>query len=320
MIPRKASASTGHQEASTRCSLASAGKETRISVRFLSPEAMIATGLFSYGPSPDRPADELGHGSQGPRGCRKGDPLEFAGEKDQALDGGDQMGPALGPDDGVNLVEDDRGDPRQHRPAGPGAQEDVQAFRGRDQDLRRTPGHPPALLGGGIAAPGEDADLGEGLARLPEKALQPLQRCEQVPPDVVVQGLQGRDVQDPGLPSPPGAGGKLVDRPEKGGQGFSAPGGSGDQGVFSRGDEGPRPRLDISGRSHPFGEPSPDERVKQGECIPLPVHSLIPFCECRRPRNRSLSPPFPAGAIPNNRPPVDSSGAAALFFSANGGA
>ena len=109
------------------------------------------------------------------------------------------MGPPLRADDGVDLVEDDRGDPRQHRPARPGAQHDVQALGGRDQDLRRPPAHPPALFGRRVAAPGQDADLGEIRAGLPEARLQLLQRGGEVPPDVVVEGLERRDVEDAGL-------------------------------------------------------------------------------------------------------------------------
>ena len=70
---------------------------------------------------PDVAADESGHPRERLHRRREGDPLKFAGEGDQALDGRDQVGPALRADDGMDLVEDDRGDPRQHRPARSGS-------------------------------------------------------------------------------------------------------------------------------------------------------------------------------------------------------
>jgi hypothetical protein len=73
----------------------------------------------------DEPADKSGRGGKGPDRRRECDPLEFTGEKDEALDGRDQVGPPLRSDDRVDLVEDDRCDPRQHRPAAPGTQEEI---------------------------------------------------------------------------------------------------------------------------------------------------------------------------------------------------
>jgi len=107
--------------------------------------------------------------------------------------------PALRADDGMDLVEDHRGDPRQHPPTRPGAQHDVQALGRRDQNLRRPPSHPPALFGRGVAAPGQDADLGEIRARLPKIGFQFFERDGEIPPDVVVECLERRDVQDAGL-------------------------------------------------------------------------------------------------------------------------
>ncbi len=52
---------------------------------------------------------------------------------------------------------------------------------------------------GRVAAPGQDADLGEIRARLLETGFQLLQGRGEVPPDVVVQGLERRDVEDAGL-------------------------------------------------------------------------------------------------------------------------
>jgi hypothetical protein len=91
----------------------------------------------------------------------------------------------------MDLVEDDRGDPRQHRPARPGAEHDVQALGGGDEDLRLPPQHLPALFGRRVAAPGQDAYIREIRARRPETRFQLLQGRGKVPPDVVVQAFSG---------------------------------------------------------------------------------------------------------------------------------
>jgi len=101
------------------------------------------------------------------------------------------MGPPFGADHGVNLIQDDRSDPRQHFLTATGAQEEIQAFRRGDEDFRGPAPHPPAFFRRGIAAARQEADGGERLAGLPEIGLQPFQRQGQVAPDIIFNAFKG---------------------------------------------------------------------------------------------------------------------------------
>ncbi len=92
-------------------------------------------------------AEEPGDGVERPLGGGEADALRrrraLGAELLEALEAQRQVRPALRPGDGVDLVHDDVLDPSQDL-AGLAGQEQVQALRGRDQDVGRTPGRADA--------------------------------------------------------------------------------------------------------------------------------------------------------------------------------
>ena len=103
----------------------------------------------------------------------------------QTLDRQRQVCAALRPCDRVHLVEDQRADGAEHLAALRGEQQEQRLGRG-DQDVGRLAQHRRPLLLRRVAG----AD-GDGQLRLEAR-----ERAAQVPLDVVVQGLQRRDVEE----------------------------------------------------------------------------------------------------------------------------
>jgi hypothetical protein len=117
---------------------------------------------------------------------READALERAlRELLEALERQRQMRSALRAGDRVDLVEDHRLDPAQGLPGLRGEQEE-ERLGGRDEDVRRRPEHAASLVRGRVAGSNRDGELG---AKAGERAAQ-------VPLDVVVQGLERRDVEE----------------------------------------------------------------------------------------------------------------------------
>ena len=104
----------------------------------------------------------------------------------EALQGERKVRPTLRPRDRVHLVQDHRLDAAQSLARLRGEEQEEGLGRG-DQDVRRRLQHPPPLVGGRV--PGADADR--------ELGAEPCERAPQVPLDVVVEGLQRGDVEEP---------------------------------------------------------------------------------------------------------------------------
>jgi len=116
---------------------------------------------------------------------RQSDPLQRPVEKPlQTLEGECEVRSALGPRDGVDLVEDDSLDPMQ-RLARLRGQQEVERLGSRDEDVGRPLEHPPALVSRRVARAHADSELGA----------QPRERAPQVPLDVVVERLERGDVE-----------------------------------------------------------------------------------------------------------------------------
>ena len=94
-----------------------------------------------------------------------------------------EMGAALRPGDGVDLVQDQGLDPGQQLTC-LGGQEQEEGLGGRDQDVGRFAEHLLPLLLGRVAGADRDAELG----------LKAGERAAEVALDVVVQRLQRRHV------------------------------------------------------------------------------------------------------------------------------
>ena len=200
-------------------------------------------------------------------GRRQADPQQaIAAKGGQALERQRQMRAALVRRQRVDLVDDHRAGRRQHRPAGFGAEQDVERFGGGDDDVRRGAAHLCALARRGVAGahPGPDLDIGQAL-RLQGRA-DAGQRRLQIAPDIVRQRLQWRDVDDlrrvferAGEPLPH----QPVDRCEKGGERLARPRRRGDQGVSAGANRRPRLRLRRGRRGKAPLEPPGNRRMKQ---------------------------------------------------------
>jgi len=162
----------------------------------------------------------------------------------------------------VDLVDDHGAHGREHAAAARARQHQIERFRGRHQEMRRTLRDSGALCGRGVAGPDEHPDLRQrriGRADLRERSLQ-------VPGDVVGQGAERRHVEDPGLVGESRARPeKGIDRGEKRGEGLARPGRSGDQRVMPGTDGRPTVALGRRRLSELFPEPGLDGGVETGE-------------------------------------------------------
>ncbi len=130
----------------------------------------------------DKPADLLERALR----RREADALErLAGESLEPLDGQCQVRAALRPRHSVHLVQDQRPNARQGLTRARGQQQE-ERLRRRDQQVGRVPQHRGALLLRRVAGPDRHLHV----------RLEPGQRAAQVALDVVVERLQGRDVDE----------------------------------------------------------------------------------------------------------------------------
>ena len=122
-------------------------------------------------------------------------------------------------------------------------EEQVQALRGGDEDVRRLAEHPRTLGLGGVARADGDRERRQLDAPARRGVGQAVERGAQVALDVVVQRLERRDVQQPGagLAAQPLLD-QPVEAPEEGGQRLARAGGGQDQRVLAARDG--RPALE----------------------------------------------------------------------------
>jgi hypothetical protein len=154
----------------------------------------------------------------------------------EAFQGQGQVRAALGPGDGVDLVDDDVLDTREDLP-GLARQQEVQAFRRGDQDVGRVAGQVATSVGGGIAGADPDRDVGCGLAEALRGERDAGERRAEVALHVVRERLERRHVQDAdaaavlarGLRA--GLGDEAVEGPEERGERLAAAGGRMDERV-----------------------------------------------------------------------------------------
>ena len=212
-------------------------------------------------------ADVLGDVVEGPNGGGQGDPLEFAGDLDQPFKAGHQLDAPTVLNDSVDLVEDHRLNRRKRLPSAHGGQQQVQALRGRDQQLRRPAEHALAFAGFGVAAAGLHAELGNGAARVRKPGADLGNRSHQVRPDVVVQRLERRYVDHARRAGFRRAGGERVDCPQECRKSLAAARWCGDQHVCTGGDLRPAPGLDVGRRSVGGREPAADLGIELFEYV-----------------------------------------------------
>ena len=119
------------------------------------------------------------------------DSLKFAGEAHETVYGSDQMRPALGTENGVNLVENYGRDLCQDGSSTTGTQEKIQALRGGDENFGRVALHLTPIGMRRVSTTGQNPDIGKGVPRIFEDLPQSSQRLKKVSADVVVERFQG---------------------------------------------------------------------------------------------------------------------------------
>ncbi len=180
----------------------------------------------------------------------------------EALQAQREVGAALGPGDGVDLVHDDLLDTAQDlaRLAG---QQQVEALRRGDQDVRRMPDEVAAFGGRRVAGAARDRDVRRFLPEALRGERDAGERRAQVAFHVVGEGLQRADVQDANAAGIPARrrGPRILDEaiqaPQERGQGLAAAGGGMDQGAATRTDRRPALRLGRRGSLERRLEPGP---------------------------------------------------------------
>ena len=208
-------------------------------------------------------AEEPGDLVERPYGRGEADPLGgLLEERVEALEADGEVGAALAPGDGVHLVDDDGVDTAEGLARLRGQHQEQRLGRG-DEDVGRLAGQPAPLLGGGVAGPDADADLGQlGCAA----GAQPVggvadagQRRPQVALDVDPQRLERRDVEHPAALRllRHRRREQLVERPQERRQRLAGPRRRHDQRVPPGPDRVPRPLLRRRGLRERRREPRP---------------------------------------------------------------
>ena len=201
---------------------------------------------------------------------RQADALQrLARQRFQAFQRQGEMAAAFALHQRVDLVDDHRLDPGQHRPPGFGAQQHIQRFRRGDQDVGRALAQGGALGLWRIAGAHRGADLDIGQAEPGQFFADAGQRCFQVDVDVVRQRLERRDVQHLSAVREAvrqSLAHQCVDRGEEGGQRLAGAGRRGDQHVFAGGDPRPRGILRRGRRGEATGEPAGHRGMEAGKC------------------------------------------------------
>ena len=140
----------------------------------------------------------------------------------------------------------------------------VQRLGRGDEDVGRVADDVAPVGGGRVAGAGGDPDVGHRQPRPLGLHGHAGERRPQVALDVVGEGLQRRDVEDPAarllLVGRRRVGGQPVEGPEEGGQGLARPGGGQDQGVGAAADRLPALLLGRGGRVERGLEPGPGDR------------------------------------------------------------
>ena len=212
---------------------------------------------------------EVGDLGERPHGSREPDALErAAGEPVQTFEGEREVAAPLVAGERVDFVHDDGVRVLQEFPAARRGQEQVERFRGGDQDVGRLPGHAGPVRGRGVAGPEFGADRGQRGARRLRSRGDAGEREFQVPADVRTQRLERRDIDHAGLVRQcPASGfpGEPVQREEERRERLSGTRRGGNQDILAPGDGRPPPCLGLRGSLEPLPEPASDGRIELGE-------------------------------------------------------
>ena len=185
----------------------------------------------------------------------------------QPLEGQRQMGAALVGGHGVNFVDDHRPHIAQRPPARVGGEQNEERLGGGHEDVGRTAGCLAPFPRRRVAGPDGGPNLRRRVAQLGRQRLDLSQRLFEIPPHVVRQRLERRNIKDAG---PVGEGAarrdrladQSVERPEKRGQRLARSRRRGDQNVLARRDQRPGLGLRRRRRAELPLQPPLNHRVK----------------------------------------------------------
>ena len=165
----------------------------------------------------------------------------------------------------VDLVDDHRARRREHLASGIGAEQHVERFRGRDDNMRRPAAHARALALRRVAGAHQRANFDVRIAQSRELGTDPRQRRFEIAPDIVGECLQRRDVDDAGLVrqrSFDTAAHESIDRREERGQRLARARRRRDEDMAARLNRGPRAHLGLGGRGKGLAKPAFDGGVE----------------------------------------------------------
>ena len=182
----------------------------------------------------------------------------------EPLEGEREVRSALGGRDGVHLVDDHRLDAREELPRAR-REHQVQALGRRDEDVGRRPQHAPALVRRRVARAHGDAGRGEVDARGGRRRPDAREGRAQVALDVVVERLEGRDVEH--AQALAGLRQHAVEEPQERRQGLARARRRAHEHVLARRDRRPAQGLSGRGRAERALEPAACVGREAGECV-----------------------------------------------------
>ncbi len=192
-----------------------------------------------------------------------------AGDRLQPFQAQREMAAAFAGRERMDLVDDHAAHRRQHLAAGDGAEQHVERFGRRHEDVRRQAQRLLALLGRCVAGAHGRPDFHVRQTERGQLRADAGERRFEVEPDVVRQGLQRRDVDDAGLIGQPfgveASTHQAVERREERRQRLAGTGRRGDQRVAAGVDRRPGGRLRRGRRREGLAEPVRDRRMESFE-------------------------------------------------------
>ena len=158
----------------------------------------------------------------------------------------------------VDLVDDHRAGRREHLASGIGAEQHVERFRGRDDNMRRPAAHARALALRRVAGAHQRANFDVRIAQSRELGTDPRQRRFEIAPDIVGECLQRRDVDDAGFVRQCSFDTAAHER----GQRLARARRRRDEDMAARLNRGPRAHLGLGGRGKGLAKPGFDGGVE----------------------------------------------------------
>ncbi len=257
-----------------------AGQMTLRSRSRRQPASMTATGRGSnVDPPTFRQAAQVpGYFIERTLGGRKTDPDEARGiDRLQALQQQGQEDAPLVAADRMDLVDDHMRDHAEGLSC-PAGEHQVERLRRRDEDIRRLADHPGPLLARRVATADGDAQRGQGRPHLLRPGQDSFERELEVAPDVLIQGLERRNVEDPDPLLFPRGPPEVVECRQEGRERLARSGRRDDQGILPGSDHRPAEPLGRRGLAELLPKPRRHRRMELVEGILFVFDSSLHGC------------------------------------------